>query len=981
MVSLVRQMKILKPTGLVVLLLTFVCQISQAFADEASQPAGSLVFRDTVKGFLADFSNDTLPVLQDWKQDFSAERTEITKNDTSIREQESRVNISGVKSFGVSVDDAGQTGIQQKLRLRLQGSPAPGVFLEGVLSDQGSANRAEFQTSSLRELEEVWLYLYSDLWSVRLGDIPWTWDQTTLGKLEAEGTGVDVRVQKNSHAGRVSWSVPRARWQRLQFNGRSGQQKGYAADASSGIGSWVEGSWSVWRNGVLLQEHRDYEIDPVQGTIDFTARHLVTDRDVYTLQFQVLDDLRGREDLGWRLQTGSDWILGWEGKTRMVDLEVLRNEGLLAAETDSLQNANGADLPEAVHQSVLNFGWNNNHWNLNSELALMSKDSNVLAENTNEVVSAAAIWEAGYSTEQGKNTWSASYNGEWYDSLYAGWEPRSEGYAFWQKWSLDTLAMQGGSMIDEMLLQWQHQNGMSASADAGYIRGVSAKELQPYNSWRGRGRLSWLGSEAGAKMQLSRNHVWQDSAFARELGEALLYAGPPVFQPFVVWESERWWFNQGAANGSGDRRWLRPELGVQWRPLELQGRSSVWREYWQVRQNQNHRDSIRVLQTGHSVEWMQIGSWDGQLDFQFRDVEYLMKPAQQNEQFWTLATRQGWGRPARGVRLDGNYALGAGSYQLLEAVYRTVPQGAGDFRYDSLARQYVEDEDRGNLIFEGMVPVEDQDPVLTGEAEIQLDAELHPGKWGVQSGILRDLRLRFNGSWQTRDSARGWVWLPAFDQTKLKDSWEGEQQTGLRLFWELPDRRWDAQIWKQDYSRIRPGTLSEWIDESQYGLELGHHPFEMLRLVVSGELGEFTREASLNSQYDIQMLEARQEWETDGGWRWIPGLRRRTGSGLWLDADFSVLMREAFLRTEKRWKEWGNWSAEYRLVQVQQNQDNLFLYGVTQGYAPGYSHRVSLTALFDQVERVQGLLRYVMRLDQLDPSGYHTLQGEVRVVF
>jgi hypothetical protein len=180
--------------------------------------------------------------------------------------------ISGVKRLGFSVGQGG--GLDQSTSLSVSGTLAPGIGIDGVLSDENLPLGGS-SSETVSELDRVRLSLLGSGWSADLGDMDWirgetgplAWRREVSGFRGAAGDSASA-----SGAGGVGVSGQSHR--RAIFSTQEGVSGPY--DFSSGR-EVVPGSERVWLDGerLLRGGSTGYTIDYVAGQISFSESRLI----------------------------------------------------------------------------------------------------------------------------------------------------------------------------------------------------------------------------------------------------------------------------------------------------------------------------------------------------------------------------------------------------------------------------------------------------------------------------------------------------------------------------------------------------------------------------------------------------------------------------------------------------------------------------------------------------------------------------------
>ncbi len=116
-----------------------------------------------------------------------------------------------------------------------------------------------------------------------------------------------------------------------------------------------------------------------------------------------------------------------------------------------------------------------------------------------------------------------------------------------------------------------------------------------------------------------------------------------------------------------------------------------------------------------------------------------------NQQSWLLDQKAGYNDPNSALQGDVSYTFNYTNEVPWVAIYRRVPDGAGDVYYDSLTGQYISGVDNGNFIYEGMGRA-DSLASKSYKNNLKWDLSFYP-KFLIKEGFLSDIAFFANGEW------------------------------------------------------------------------------------------------------------------------------------------------------------------------------------------------------------------------------------------
>lgn len=178
--------------------------------------------------------------------------------------------ISGSKKLGVSVGSGG--GITQGTELSIQGMLAPGISVNGRISDRDLPVGVS-SSEALSELDRVYVKLEGRSWNAEMGDLDWEGPGPVAWSDRVSGFhgGFDIGEPMSLSGGYGTSAVQR---RRSVFETEEGVQGPYSFASGGGV---TPGSERVFLDGELLSRGSgaDYEVDYAGGLVTFTTARLI----------------------------------------------------------------------------------------------------------------------------------------------------------------------------------------------------------------------------------------------------------------------------------------------------------------------------------------------------------------------------------------------------------------------------------------------------------------------------------------------------------------------------------------------------------------------------------------------------------------------------------------------------------------------------------------------------------------------------------
>lgn len=283
---------------------------------------------------------DTIPI---WEE--NTIYPDSVRLSPGVENREGSVEMQGSKSLRVVVGNEGVL-LEQDLQLQLRGPVAPNVEVDAKLSDHGNPRNQGGVTSSLAEMDEVYMRFFGEWGFLHLGDFRHRLDSMNLWREEFYLRGVHANWKSNrGHVG-GAWGNWHAETKTAVFAGRDGQRRGYHVGGENAFaGPVVAGSVRVWFNGTPLRPGEDFKVDEFGSTLDFVGAILPSFRDEIRVEYQVFDANLARQvfssDGG---AANGNWFIRWAAFLQDSDLESLRRNWWSDAEWEVLRTDSGGAL-------------------------------------------------------------------------------------------------------------------------------------------------------------------------------------------------------------------------------------------------------------------------------------------------------------------------------------------------------------------------------------------------------------------------------------------------------------------------------------------------------------------------------------------------------------------------------------------------------------------------------------------------------------
>jgi len=149
-----------------------------------------------------------------------------------------------------------------------------------------------------------------------------------------------------------------------------------------------------------------------------------------------------------------------------------------------------------------------------------------------------------------------------------------------------------------------------------------------------------------------------------------------------------------------------------------------------------------------------FSNWKTLVSFKQRDwhSSTLFQLRRDENMSWLFEQSASYNNQNSVLRGDFSYAFNYTNEVPWVAIYRRVPNGAGDVFYDSLSGQYISGVDNGDFVYEGMGRA-DSLASKNYKNNLRWDLSLHPSVF-VKKGLLSDMAFFANGEWLLHKSEK-----------------------------------------------------------------------------------------------------------------------------------------------------------------------------------------------------------------------------------
>ncbi len=202
------------------------------------------------------------------------------------RKNGTETELSGYKSFGVSVDQMGGMNIEQGMDIRIFSRISSDAEISGHISDMETT--LEGDTRELSEIDRIFLEFKKGDFRALAGDFTVETDNSILLESNKQVKGISLSLDKDEKRGSVFAAYSGSEHAQERIYGEAGYQGPYflEGDGRQDFIQPVDGSVRVYSKGEELQEGKDYRVDYLQGAVTFSPGFVLEDDQLVTVDYE-----------------------------------------------------------------------------------------------------------------------------------------------------------------------------------------------------------------------------------------------------------------------------------------------------------------------------------------------------------------------------------------------------------------------------------------------------------------------------------------------------------------------------------------------------------------------------------------------------------------------------------------------------------------------------------------------------------------------
>ena len=928
----------------------------------------------------------------------------------------SKLTYSGYKS--IVVNSSENIELNQTLQLDIEGELSKNLFIKAHLSDQKIPITSEGYTSTLQEIDQIFIEIYNSNFRLLLGNYLLSFGQKEDEYQEnVQGILFKWENKKWKTISHVSQSL--GNYHRYSFTGEEGKKENYLLIGKNGESpiTLLPQSEKVWKNGHLLERNKDYKIYYGEGKLDLISNEFPSSQDFFTIEFQYTQRTYSHTIIAQHLEQKKG-AFKWSIRAlsniddiHSVDTSVISNskkDSLIQGGDSVLKTADSSLLPQRHSHITTSFQFKKHHLSIQSHCLMSEQDLNLYSSKQDHnnmgygcLLSLANQWG------NAKQFLKLKLQVEAKDSLYRSLKPIYENYNFLQQWNLLNLFHQNGYQTAHFFIEnklhplflWSaeigtftgHSDSVLASSSKLKVHnliGSNATHLSTQTAFSFQKYQNAINTKAVHSQQMTyqATAVWDNSYFFSEIKNTGKYQRyPNQFKPSL--DSLSFKTNN---NNSTDWKLKVPFVFTQYIQLNHQGKQ----QFSQIK-NPLQDSNQQEWQFGNKLQLTNQKSLDWSLLWNIQNIEQTLitynlatAPITQinhstNQLYQTNFT---WQKREQGLLLNTQYRLTPKQETPLIQRFTRVSNGTGQYQCDTTVIYFeatciLTSELGGNYNLTGLQRDSVQKKVL--DLGWKFTFSYTPIHYSLNSrNFIRINRFNIDFLFSHQDSL--FSFFPRLSPTQNK-------QTIASHFFIKPSVIIDYTKYKQTYSwqgtrefkhsKLLFNQTDLWQQNIHLNWELYSYLIWNLGFISTLQKQKFNTQTNPFSRYN-ESYSLQSQWKAniDFLWQWIPSIDYTFSKGDDLLLTYKLHSVYTKNKLQYKWKQLGNVSLEYGLYhRFGKGEQSIFNGGGE--FTKGTTHRLGFIANLKLKEKLFVNAHYIVRKNPHENKLNQRLISEVKAIF
>lgn len=219
-------------------------------------------------------------------------------------------DLSGVSTRGsvsrkIELGSTGQSLLSGGLDLRISGELSPGVFINGVISDQDAPFQDYASTQSVQDVDNILIRIYSERFDSEVGDIYFNNDWNYWSRFQRKLIGAQFRYRGDAYEGAAFAGSARGQFRRQEIPARDADQGPYRLIAEDGERAItiVPQSERIYVDGVALEKSM-YTLYYNDAELFFSSDIMISAASRIVAEYNYVNEFYPRSSMGlmsaWR---------------------------------------------------------------------------------------------------------------------------------------------------------------------------------------------------------------------------------------------------------------------------------------------------------------------------------------------------------------------------------------------------------------------------------------------------------------------------------------------------------------------------------------------------------------------------------------------------------------------------------------------------------------------------------------------------------
>ena len=825
---------------------------------------------------------------------------------SSSNERNSNIRISGDKSIGFSTNQKGNIYVDQITNLKISGKLDSNLYINAQLTDQNIPDELQGNTVELREIDQIFLKIHNPNFYLQLGDFQQLYDRFTYSQATINGLGLNGWTRQGQFELHSSIAQKRSQFERIRLQINEGQKANYSIlgrDSTTVI--LIPGTVQLWINGQKMEQDKDFFVEYGNGIIHFDDSQFLNAYDEVYVQFEQLDKEQASQFQA--VQAAQKFNVN----QLRNDISVLYT-GEQKELSDSIESVHNIYSIQSEHEWKKQF-------TLQTALSISHKDSSSnISENSAGKIHIRHLAFEPKQTFNLENRYAFHRIGK----RYTSYTDIFESYNFNYQWgllpstirSMNTHQWNSHLKLNQYLgldYQWNygsftHNDGLQSNTEKNSI----SSTLE--------------GRDASTTILFSNMELHGAKRKKQTLLSTNSYFLFKKFRPFAITE----YIQQESRE---QRNTQRNRFGLDYNTINLMYNLTFKQYHVEL----ETKDSLSSQGIHTSVTWTPSPHLTTETSV---EKNWNTLPQSSYSSFF-LNSKNFWSPLTQVLQVNANVQYSEERTRLLQELYEEVPEGTGDYSYDSLINEYYHDPLNGNFIYLGTTRDTSDLELHLFSQKLEFTTRIFPDKY-FKKGVLSDIKLEHVLSWEHKDSNSTDIFVP-LTKSSIDESTEGWLKHKFTTSWTPSQHHTFQHIWQNSYERIFTlKTSQQW----NYH-HINYNGFILRKLQFSNKTSVEKRMQTFNSYTETSAFRqnnSSMEWRWNTAFRPLFYYRIKTGHTNRGSIYSEQVLQEPGIGFESELNKHYHIHFSYKAAHLDKNVSTNFF--ISEGLSQSWNHKITTIA-------------------------------------